>query len=56
MKKVLIVLSNIFRALTFCGAAYVIYTDGRTTPFYAVMPMFLCLGLRKWSQSIQNKM
>ena len=54
MKKILLVLSIIFTALTFAGAIYVISSKGEVNAGYAVIPMVFALifmtGYRDWKK------
>jgi hypothetical protein len=46
-KTLFLVLSVVFAVLAFCGAGYIVYTDGRANAGYACVPMVLeliCAG------------
>lgn len=44
MKRVALVLSIIFIILTFVGAGYVLYNDGKVNAGYAAIPMIFALA------------
>lgn len=45
MKKILLILSVIFTALTFIGAIYVLTSDGAVNAGYAVIPCVISIAL-----------
>lgn len=44
MKKIMFILSVIFIVLTFAGAIYVLYNDGKANAGYAVIPMVFAVA------------
>ncbi len=44
MRTTLLVLTIVFAVLTFAGAGYVLYTGGRASAGFAVIPMVFCLA------------
>lgn len=44
MKKITLALSIIFIILTFIGAGYVLFNDGKANAGYAVIPMVFALS------------
>lgn len=44
MKKIMFILSVIFIVLTFAGAIYVLYNDGKAKAGYAVIPMVFAVA------------
>ena len=55
MKKVMLILSIIFAALTFSGAIYVLSTNGSANAGYAVIPMVGALACLNIYQALKKK-
>ena len=55
MKKILLVLTLLFMALTFCGAFYVISNGGKPNAAYAAVPMVLTVACLQWYKAYKNK-
>jgi len=55
MKKVLLLLSVLFTALTFVGAFYVISNGGRPNAGHAAVPMVMAIACMQWYKAFKNK-
>lgn len=55
MKKVMLVLTLLFTALTLCGAFYVVSNGGRPNAGYAAVPMVITIACSQWYKAIKRK-
>ena len=55
MKKILLLLTLLFMALTFIGAFYVVSNGGKPNAGYAAVPMVMAIVCMQWYKAFKNK-
>ena len=55
MKKLLFILMILFGIIGFIGAGYVLYTGGKASPGYGLIPMLFCLTCSQGYIALKKK-